>query len=380
MQPKGIYRLFDRVDVMGRECSSVLYQACKNFLASADDEPMTKHFTRFGKLKGASDSELATLADTYLPKVTTIWRSMQDHNSAFPLGHDGYLKLWALARPRLAKDYILLDEAQDTSDVVLNVLADQDCQVVYVGDEHQQIYEWRGAVNAMKKAQSERKATLTLSFRFGQNIADAANMVLKRLGCKECIRGNTSIVSAVGPHLTQTVLCRGNVDVIETVVRHLDQSRRCFVVGGIKDIVALLQEVSTLKSGIPSKHQEFFGFEDWHDVLAYCEEDPTTHLRVLVRLVQRFGEQNLIEILKRTATDDFDAQIVVSTAHKAKGREWSRVEIHSGFDTLYTQKNPNDSVETPEMRLFYVAMTRAKHNLLVPPDARKYYGILSKED
>ena len=61
------------------------------------------------------------------------------------MGHDGYLKLWALGRPKLAADFVLLDEAQDSNPVMLDVLSRQAAQVVYVGDRHQQIYQWRGA-------------------------------------------------------------------------------------------------------------------------------------------------------------------------------------------------------------------------------------------
>jgi hypothetical protein len=42
----------------------------------------------------------------------------------------------------------------------------QQCQVIYVGDPYQQIYEWRGAVNAMEHIRAPECA-LTESFRFG---------------------------------------------------------------------------------------------------------------------------------------------------------------------------------------------------------------------
>ena len=46
-------------------------------------------------------------------------------------GHDGYLKLWALSEPRIAADFILLDEAQDANRVMLDVLRKQPAQMVY---------------------------------------------------------------------------------------------------------------------------------------------------------------------------------------------------------------------------------------------------------
>ena len=101
---------------------------------------------------------------------------------ATPLGHDGYLKLWALTNPVIQRDFILLDEAQDTNEVVLDVLKRQQSQFVCVGDAHQQIYEWRGAVNAMQRIRTANHCYLTMSFRFGEPIAQAANQILRRLG------------------------------------------------------------------------------------------------------------------------------------------------------------------------------------------------------
>lgn len=62
---------------------------------------------------------------------------MQSPDDPLPLGHDGYLKLWALSDPVILADYILMDEAQDTNPVVLGVLQRQPAQMIYVGDKHQ---------------------------------------------------------------------------------------------------------------------------------------------------------------------------------------------------------------------------------------------------
>jgi superfamily I DNA/RNA helicase len=117
---------------------------------------------------------------------------MTDRRDKMPLGHDGYLKLWAMSEPELSFEYILLDEAQDTNPVVLDVLMKQPAQLVYVGDKHQQIYEWRGAINAMEQITGLQESYLTQSFRFGQAIADAASLVLRTLGEVRNIQGNRS--------------------------------------------------------------------------------------------------------------------------------------------------------------------------------------------
>ena len=49
--------------------------------------------------------------------------------------------MWALTRPRLSADFVLLDEAQDTNPVLEEIFLAQDAQRVCVGDPAQQIYE-----------------------------------------------------------------------------------------------------------------------------------------------------------------------------------------------------------------------------------------------
>ena len=49
--------------------------------------------------------------------------------------------------------------------------------MIYVGDKYQQIYEWRGAVNAMEQIATNHSTYLTTSFRFGQVIATTASTV-----------------------------------------------------------------------------------------------------------------------------------------------------------------------------------------------------------
>ncbi len=119
------------------------------------------------------------------------------------MSHDVYLKLWALGRPKLATDVVLLYEAQDTNDVLARVLLDQEhAQRIAVGDSAQQIYEWRGAKDALSTFERELGAevrTLSQSFRFGQSIADVANAWLYHVGTPLRLTGWPAAESTVGP-------------------------------------------------------------------------------------------------------------------------------------------------------------------------------------
>ena len=283
-----------------------------------------------------------------------------------PLGHDGYLKLWALGRPVIAAEYILLDGAQDSNPAVLGVLAAQRSQIVYVGDRHQQIYEWRGAVNAMDRITSCREAYLTRSFRFGPAIAAAATAVIEMLGETKPLEGNPAVRSSIGPVASPSaILARTNAGVMTEVIGMLDVQRTPHLVGGVNELLRLLDDVTALKAGQPGSCPEFIGFSSWDEVVQFAESEEGESLRMFVQLVQRFGELHLLWALRRVSDSEARADVVISTAHKAKGREWDTVRLSPDFASTRPEKPvPDDS----ERRLFYVAMTRAKQRLDVSPE------------
>ena len=130
---------------------------------------------------------------------------------------DVALKVWAQSSPHLDVDFILFDEAQDSDGVMLLVLAQQrHAQIVYVGDPYLQIYEWRGAINAMAAINAPE---LTESFRFGPTFAALASRILGLLGERTPIRGQDIIGSimvedpGISPPV-DAVLCCKNVTAI----------------------------------------------------------------------------------------------------------------------------------------------------------------------
>ena len=91
--------------------------------------------------------------------LTDAWADLNDVGGRLPFSHDHYLKMWQLSGPTIPGDFILFDEAQDASPVMLDAVAQQakrGAQLVFVGDTQQQIYEWRGAVNALASLEGQR--------------------------------------------------------------------------------------------------------------------------------------------------------------------------------------------------------------------------------
>jgi UvrD-like helicase family protein len=345
----------------------LLSRTLRNFCQSADPAIGHEHVPQYGRLLGASRPVLEEVRGWAVATSNSLWQRMVNHRDAIPLGHDGYLKLWALGRPKFGSQYILLDEAQDTNAVVLGVLADQSAQIVYVGDKYQQIYEWRGAINAMEKIEGCEEVSLTQSFRFGSAIAEAATRVLETLGETETVRGNPDVSSAIAPSgSTKVVLARTNATVILEVLTATEAGRRPHVVGGTDELKRLLGDVYELKKGNPATCPEFFGFTSWTDVVAFAETEEGEDIRMFVQLVEKHGENKLWAAVKGAQDEEEQADLILSTAHKAKGREWDSVRLAPDF--LSSRLNGVDPNAEAEVRLFYVAMTRAKRLLVVEPE------------
>jgi superfamily I DNA/RNA helicase len=285
----------------------------------------------------------------------------------------------AQSDPIIAADFVLLDEAQDTNPVVIDVLQKQPAQMIYVGDKYQQIYEWRGAVNAMEKIATDGSTYLTMSFRFGPQIAEVASRVLVLLNERRPIIGNSKVYSRIGPVAPQTILARSNASAVTAIIESLDAGKSPHLVGGKNEVMDMLRGVQDLKAGQQSTVPDFFGFEKWEQVVEFAKSGEGDHLLTFVNLVEMRGERQLMWALNRTV-DEEKSDVIISTAHKAKGREWRTVRLMDDFmrsqpKVKITQEQRDLNGHDPaELRLFYVALTRAKEAIEVPTSVLSLIG------
>lgn len=348
----------------------LIQQTVRRFAQSGDEEISDVHVPRHGSLLTASEDTLKAVNEFACNNARHVWHRMCDPKDAIPLGFDGFLKLWGLSKPQIAADYILLDEAQDTNPVVLDVLRRQNAQLVYVGDRYQQIYEWRGAVNAMKAIETNATVSLTQSFRFGPEIASEASRILQRLGESVPLTGNPAMRSRVGSCNPSAILARTNANVMTALIQCLDEGRKPHLVGDNKDLKELLWGVRDLKEGRPTDVADFFGFTSWESVVDFAKTTEGEHLTMFVNLVQSKGEKRLLWAINQSVSEE-QAEIVISTAHKAKGREWKNVRLMDDFLKTREARTPAEKAkqeqeDAAELRLFYVAVTRAKEAIEIP--------------
>lgn len=347
-----------------------IMQAVGSFCQSADTEIGTKHFgyidgidlpTGDGRKTYGNNDEVRRLL---LPAARQAWRDLADPQGQLPYKHDHYLKAWHLADPQIPCDVLFFDEAQDANPVLLDIVSKQAArgvQLVFVGDSEQQIYEFTGAVNALSKVPAELRAYLSQSFRFGPAVAEMANVMLDRLGAVPGVTGLGSIESQVGPvQNPDAVLCRTNAKAVETVLDHQRDGQRVHLIGGSDEVTRFAKAADELRQNGRTYHPELACFESWGEVQDYVDNDPQgSDLRLLVTLVDDYGTDQILAAFDRTCSER-DAQVVVSTAHKSKGREWSSVQLAADF---HNPERPPMSESDAELRLLYVAATRAQHRL-----------------
>lgn len=348
--------------------ASHLMTAVERFCQSADDEPSGRHVPYIDGIDlptGKGDrtyDQNDRIADYLVPFMVEAWADLSDPDGRLPYRHSHYLKAWQLARPRLAADFILFDEAQDASPVMLDVIRRQThAQLVFVGDSQQAIYGFTGALNALQQVPADRRTFLSQSFRFGPAVADIANVVLGMLDAELTLKGSPHVSSVVGPVAApDVVLTRTNAGAMQQVLDGLRSQRRVHMVGGGAEIVAFAKAAADLIDGRQTFHHELACFDTWTEVVEYVEHDPQgTELKLLVGLVEDYSPAALIGALDRMIPED-RADLVVSTAHKSKGREWSSVALGADFPDPAKYAGP---LPADELRLIYVACTRAQHEL-----------------
>nr|WP_062336127.1 UvrD-helicase domain-containing protein [Herbidospora sakaeratensis] len=299
------------------------------------------------------------LRTAIVPIAVRAWADIRDEKGGvLRFTHDHYLKLWALTNPALPYNLVMLDEAQDANPVIASVINGQSAQRILVGDSSQAIYGWRGAVDAMSGFNGQRLA-LTQSWRFGQRIAEEANHWLGLLDAPLRLTGNPGRDSRLAP-LAQAdaILCRSNAGAVSHAMAAQAAGHPTALVGGGTDIRMLAEAARDLQAGRSVHHPELMAFSSWSEVQEYAEHDAGgADLKTFVKLIDSLGVNRVLGVLS-SLVDEYNARVIVSTAHKAKGREWGTVQLASDFGDIYDPQT--GELRTTEVMLTYVAVTRGK--------------------
>jgi superfamily I DNA/RNA helicase len=314
-----------------------------------------------------------------------------------PITHDFYLKKYQLSNPTLNFNYILFDEGQDASPVMLDIFFKQKAKKILVGDSNQQIYSWRNAVNALLNSPFERKY-LTESFRFNSKVAQKAKEVISwkkivnpTFEAKNFQDSSESVCSTQ----PEAWIARTNLELLERAISEIfhkksvnryhfegDLASYTYIESGASILDLLQLRQNNLRAIRDPIIRQMRSFEELSHY-ANCTDEK--QLKFLLEIVRKYGNE-LPFLLKKLQENHLKAEekkwaeMVFSTAHRAKGNEYKKVHLAPDFinkeQILALKKENKLDLKTlkkieEEINILYVAVTRAQEDCI-------FYGYVPK--
>jgi len=236
--------------------------------------------------------------------------------------------------------YIFFDEFQDVNDIQFNILkifVDNGCFLTVIGDDYQNIYQFRGTnnyymINFDRIIPNVKTYFLKNNYRSSKNIVNLANT---------SISYNINKVDKIMVHIDKNI---NNIKP-ELIINQTEYNSYCFIINKIKDYISNYnyQDICILSRNCYP--------------LKMMETELTKHDIPHIALITDKNSDDTKKLIE-------PGKIVLTTIHKSKGLEWSIVFI-IGLSHQHFPEHLNNNIKNieEERRLFYVAITRCKKHL-----------------
>lgn len=288
-------------------------------------------------------------------------------------------------------DIVFIDEAQDLSLAQQQLMLQsvkKDGKFIAVGDKYQSINGFAGSLcdsfDKLVEAASGTVLPLSVNYRCGKNIITEAQKIMKDiLPYEEAIDGE--IIHQ--KHLKDAesgdmIICRKTAPLISLTLRLIGDGKSAYIKGrdiansikelieqtGIEDdnnlsmdhiFVKLDNNLDELKNSLIAK-----GIENYKNHPVYVSMvDKIQSLRIIAK--NCIAPSDVLALLDKIFDDQVRGDaIMLSTVHKAKGLESTKVYIVAPELLPMRYKNQKQWEYEQEMNLKYVAITRAKEKLI----------------
>lgn len=320
---------------------------------------------------------------------------------------------------RISKTVLVIDEAQDMSAdeyALVNALmmANEEMRVIAVGDDDQNIYEFRGSDSSYMKRLTEiegsRLIEMTENFRSSRHVVEVANtfanLIQRRLKSSPIVSmSNEGGRISVTHHLSQFMYEPMVGELINNIHRNKENSETTCVLTQTNDEAAILVALLR-KRGVSCKLiQSLDGIRFWNLVemryflkfiddrlssplisedtweeakkttyTKYKNSESLFYVKQCVSLFESTNKSKYYSDFKEyvfdSSIEDFSdftgSDVVVSTIHKSKGHE---------YDDVYMLISNGYSVNDQLLRRYYVGMTRAKKRLFIHTNSNIFNHI-----
>ncbi len=305
---------------------------------------------------------------------------------------------------RIAKTVLVIDEAQDMSEseyllVSALMTRNEEMRVIAVGDDDQNIYEFRGSDSCymfdLLQRPDARFIEMTDNYRSSRHVVDFANafapMIGKRMKTLPITsmsekKGRVEIVHHTARNLyqpladnliankgqgTACVLTQTNEESVIMAAllqrcginARLVQSLDGFNFYNVVEVRSFMRYISKRLSS-PLISDELWEQAKQSTFATYSTSTALDYLRKCVELFEQLNRTKYFsdfkEFVFESSVEDFcdtsGTDVVVSTIHKSKGRE---------FDDIYLLISGKPHQDEALMRRYYVGITRAKHRLFI---------------
>lgn len=281
-------------------------------------------------------------------------------------------------------DWVFIDEAQDTNAVqrvLLRKLLKPNGRLVAVGDSCQAIYGFRGAdssaMNLIKEEFQAIELPLSISYRCSKAVVEHAKNWVSHIEASESANEGSIVRLEKFNHQifsnTDAILCRNVAPLVEFAYGLMSNEVGVNFIGrdigkGLvsfikkfkaKDTDSLAQKMSAWVDKEVSKFKS-----RGEDSKADSLMDKYNCICVFMsQMVDDNSVSGLISKIESLFSDKKNNLLTLSTCHKSKGLEWSKVFVLN--DHLFFPKwAKKDWMREQERNLVYVAVTRAKKDLV----------------
>lgn len=317
---------------------------------------------------------------------------------------------------KTGKTVLVIDEAQDMGNDEYELVEammgnNEDMRVIAVGDDDQNIFEFRGSssmyMNTLRNMPDASFVEMTENFRCARSVVGFANGFVRKITSRMKstpivpVRKDDGVVEVtfhMSGYLYQPVmeslLRNGNGGTACVLTQTNEESAIMMALlrrHGVK--CKLIQSMDGLKFRNMAEMRYFMRCIDtrqdtgvplvsdghWEKAkqATFARYDGSTSLTYVRRCIQLFEETNKAkyitdfkEFVYESSVEDFcdaaESEVVISTIHKAKGRE---------FDDVYMLISGQSYMTNELLRRYYVGITRARNRLFVHTNDILFAGL-----